>query len=190
MMAFVGNVGLGHGCKVVGSSVSTSKGSRGSFGVVRTSRRAILPMMMTTDYNALGEEMENDMADPVQVIDRALTDFGDQVAIAFSGAEDVVLVEYAHRTRKPFRVFALDTGRLHPETYRFFAEVEKHYGIRIEYTFPDKTEVEDLVNEKGLFSFYEDGHQVRGWTWKDRKHSNIPRQTVATARPSSLSYLL
>jgi len=32
---------------------------------------------------------------------------------------------------------SLDTGRLNPETYRLFDKVEKHYGIRIEYTFPD-----------------------------------------------------
>jgi adenylyl-sulfate reductase (glutathione) len=96
---------------------------------------------------------------PVEVIDYALTNFPGEVAIAFSGAEDVVLVEYASRTGKPYRVFALDTGRLHPETYRFYSEVEKHYGIKIEYTFPESKEVTDLVNEKGLFSFYEDGHQ-------------------------------
>ena len=32
---------------------------------------------------------------------------------------------------------SLDTGRLNPETYRLFDKVEKHYNIRIEYTFPD-----------------------------------------------------
>lgn len=96
---------------------------------------------------------------PTEIIDHALSNFGDSIAIAFSGAEDVVLLEYASRTKKPYRVFALDTGRLHPETYQFYAAVEKHYGIRIEYTFPDNQEVTDLVNEKGLFSFYEDGHQ-------------------------------
>ena len=38
----------------------------------------------------------------------------------------------------PFRPRrSLDTGRLNPETYRLFDKVEKHYGIRIEYTFPD-----------------------------------------------------
>jgi len=37
--------------------------------------------------------------------------------------------------------------------------VEKHYGIHIEYTFPDQQEVVDLVRAKGLFSFYNDGHQ-------------------------------
>ena len=54
---------------------------------------------------------------------------------------------------------SLDTGRLNAETYRLFDAVEKHYGIRIEYTFPDAQETVDLVREKGMFSFYEDGHQ-------------------------------
>eukprot|EP00955_Chlamydomonas_euryale_P086388 364208-Chlamydomonas_euryale.AAC.43 len=54
---------------------------------------------------------------------------------------------------------SLDTGRLNPETYRLFDAVEKHYGIHIEYTFPDQQEVVDLVRAKGLFSFYNDGHQ-------------------------------
>lgn len=76
-----------------------------------------------------------------------------------SGAEDVALIEYAKLTGRPFRVFSLDTGRLNPETYSFFDAVEKHYGIHIEYTFPDSVEVQGLVRSKGLFSFYEDGHQ-------------------------------
>lgn len=76
-----------------------------------------------------------------------------------SGAEDVALIEYARLTGRPFRVFSLDTGRLNPETYQFFDSVEKKYGIRIEYMFPDAVEVQALVRNKGLFSFYEDGHQ-------------------------------
>jgi len=36
--------------------------------------------------------------------------------------------------------------------------VRKHYGINIEVLFPDAGEVQDLVNRKGLFSFFEDGH--------------------------------
>jgi adenylyl-sulfate reductase (glutathione) len=76
-----------------------------------------------------------------------------------SGAEDVALIEYAKLTGRPFRVFSLDTGRLNPETYQLFDKVEKHYGIHIEYTFPEAGEVQDLVRSKGLFSFYEDSHQ-------------------------------
>ena len=54
---------------------------------------------------------------------------------------------------------SLDTGRLNLETYQLFEAVEKHYGIHIEYTFPDAQETMDLVRVKGMFSFYEDGHQ-------------------------------
>ncbi|KAL9452150.1 hypothetical protein AB3S75_008028 [Citrus x aurantiifolia] len=109
------------------------------------------------DFEQLAKELEN--ASPLEIMDRALEKFGNDIAIAFSGAEDVALIEYAHLTGRPFRVFSLDTGRLNPETYRFFDEVEQHYGIRIEYMFPDAVEVQALVRSKGLFSFYEDGHQ-------------------------------
>ncbi|HET6582739.1 MAG TPA: phosphoadenylyl-sulfate reductase [Nannocystaceae bacterium] len=98
-------------------------------------------------------------AHPQAIIDRALAEFGDDIAIAFSGAEDVILIEYARQTRRPFRVFSLDTGRLHPETYRFIARVQEHYGLAIEMGFPDTGRVEALVRTKGLFSFFADGHE-------------------------------
>ncbi|KAJ4829105.1 aspartic proteinase precursor [Turnera subulata] len=109
------------------------------------------------DYEALANELVN--ASPLEIMDKALEKFGGDIAIAFSGAEDVALIEYAKLTGRPFRVFSLDTGRLNPETYRFFDQVEKHYGIHIEYMFPDSVEVQALVRNKGLFSFYEDGHR-------------------------------
>ncbi|XP_057794979.1 5'-adenylylsulfate reductase 1, chloroplastic-like [Salvia miltiorrhiza] len=109
------------------------------------------------DFEKLAEELQN--ASPLEIMDKALEKFGNDIAIAFSGAEDVALIEYAHLTGRPYRVFSLDTGRLNPETYKFFDEVEKKYGIRIEYMFPDALEVQALVRSKGLFSFYEDGHQ-------------------------------
>jgi adenylyl-sulfate reductase (glutathione) len=115
------------------------------------------PDVKVEDYERLAKELDN--ASPLEIIDKALEKFGNDIAIAFSGAEDVVLIEYAKLTGRPFRVFSLDTGRLNPETYRFFDEVEKHYGIHIEYMFPDAVEVQALVRNKGLFSFYDDGHQ-------------------------------
>jgi adenylyl-sulfate reductase (glutathione) len=56
--------------------------------------------------------------------------------------------------------------------------VEKHYGIRIEYTFPDATETMELVREKGMFSFYEDGH---GECCRVRKVRNGSSATAGTA---------
>ncbi|XP_022977807.1 5'-adenylylsulfate reductase 3, chloroplastic-like [Cucurbita maxima] len=117
----------------------------------------VVEEVQVEDYEGLAKDLEN--ASPLEIMDKALEKFGNDIAIAFSGAEDVALIEYAHLTGRPFRVFSLDTGRLNPETYKCFDEVEKHYGIHIEYMFPDAVEVQALVRSKGLFSFYEDGHQ-------------------------------
>lgn len=95
---------------------------------------------------------------PQEIMAYALENF-DNIAISFSGAEDVVLVDMAWRVRKDIRVFTLDTGRLHPETYRFMEQVRDHYAIEIETMFPDANAVQTLVREKGLFSFYRDGHK-------------------------------
>ena len=101
---------------------------------------------------------EFDSKTPQEIIKLALTEF-DNIAISFSGAEDVVLIDMAAKTGRPFRVFTLDTGRLPAETYRFIDKVRQHYGITIEVCFPEAAAVEKLVNEKGLFSFYQDTHQ-------------------------------
>lgn len=95
---------------------------------------------------------------PRQILTRALSLF-DNIAISFSGAEDVVLIDIAHKINPNVKVFSLDTGRLHPETYQFIDRVRKHYGIAIEVMYPEAAAVEALVQAKGLFSFYEDGHQ-------------------------------
>ncbi|MCC2637305.1 MAG: phosphoadenylyl-sulfate reductase [Moraxellaceae bacterium] len=95
---------------------------------------------------------------PQQILKLALEQF-DNIAISFSGAEDVVLIDMAKKTGKPFRVFTLDTGRLHPETYRFLDRVRAHYGITLEVCFPEPAAVQEMVNAKGLFSFYQDTHE-------------------------------
>jgi len=98
-------------------------------------------------------------ASPTDVIAHVLKTYGKDAAISFSGAEDVLLIEYAAQTGLPFRVFSLDTGRLHAETYRFFQAVEERYRLHIEYCFPQAEAVEKLVRAKGMFSFYQDGHK-------------------------------
>ena len=135
----------------------TNVGFLGSLGSLRRNRQTAVgsriasasPQQWATTASTL--ELES----PLVIMDHALSTFAGDVAIAFSGAEDVALIEYAHLTGRPYRVFSLDTGRLNPETYQLFDAVEKHYGIKIEYTFPDAQEVMDLVRKKGMFSFYE-----------------------------------
>jgi len=82
----------------------------------------------------------------------------DKVAISFSGAEDVVLVDMARQLGLDVAIFSLDTGRLHPETYRYLETVREHYGVAIELLSPDPEALQTLVREKGLYSFLRDGH--------------------------------
>jgi phosphoadenosine phosphosulfate reductase len=112
--------------------------------------------MTTFDIEQLQTELEH--KNPRVILKKALELF-DNIAISFSGAEDVVLIDMAVAIRKDIQVFSLDTGRLHPETYRFIEKVRKHYQIDIELLTPDRDVLDSFVKKKGLFSFYEDGHQ-------------------------------
>jgi len=96
---------------------------------------------------------------PSDLIRIAIDEYGPDIAISFSGAEDVVLVDMASKAGGRFSVFSLDTGRLHPETYQFLEKVREHYRIPIETYFPHPEAVQKLVAAKGLFSFYRDGHK-------------------------------
>lgn len=108
------------------------------------------------DIESLNTELTKQS--PQKILARALSLY-DNIAISFSGAEDVVLVDMAHKINPNLKVFTLDTGRLHSETYQFLDRVRKHYDIDIEVMCPDTAAVENFVKEKGFFSFYEDGHQ-------------------------------
>jgi len=111
-----------------------------------------------TELNIPSLDTELSTQSPQKILERALSLY-DNIAISFSGAEDVVLIDMAYRIKKDIKVFSLDTGRLHSETYQFIDRVRKHYGITIDIMYPDAAQVEALVREKGLFSFYEDGHK-------------------------------
>lgn len=92
------------------------------------------------------------------ILKLAFEHFGDELWVSFSGAEDVVALDMAWRLNKAVKVFTLDTGRLHPETYRFIEEVRDYYKIEIETLSPNYEQLEPFIKEKGLFSFYKDGH--------------------------------
>ena len=120
-------------------------------GETRTSSASV-------DWEALDAQMQDQTT--IEISAGASDIFGDDLAIAFSGAEDVTSSSSrAPHEQDPSARLPLDTGRLNPETYQLFDDVEKHFGIKIEFTFPDEKAVTDLVNEKGMFSFFEDGHK-------------------------------
>ncbi|MFM8342039.1 MAG: phosphoadenylyl-sulfate reductase [Methylomonas sp.] len=112
--------------------------------------------MTAFDLSAAQTELHG--KNPRTILKTAFANF-DNIAISFSGAEDVVLIDMALQLGKSVQVFSLDTGRLHPETYRFIEQVRQHYQIEIEVLSPDRQQLDAFVKQKGLFSFYEDGHQ-------------------------------
>lgn len=94
-------------------------------------------------------------ASPQEVLAWGLKRFGERIALAWSGAEDVAVLDMMVRVDKArTRVFTLDTGRLNPETYHLVDMVQQKYGIPVQVLFPDAGAVEKLVAEKGVNLFY------------------------------------
>ncbi|GJL83718.1 MAG: phosphoadenosine phosphosulfate reductase [marine bacterium B5-7] len=96
---------------------------------------------------------------PRDILKAALEHF-DAIALSFSGAEDIVLIDMATRIRPDIAVFTLDTGRLHAQTHEYMETVRNHYKLDLEVLFPDTGAVQSLVREQGLFDFRERGHKA------------------------------
>ena len=114
--------------------------------------------MSKKEFNTEKLANEYDNGPPEKIIKLALENF-DNIAISFSGAEDVVLIDIAKKIQSDIKVFSLDTGRLHAETYRFIEQVREHYKIDIDVLSPDTEALQEFVLKKGLYSFYKDGHK-------------------------------
>src|SRR5688500_2284293 len=139
---------------------SPTKRFRGDSAALRLLASAWYGAIMALDPSLLpATAAELAARDPQEIIAFALREYSPDLGLSFSGAEDVVLIDMAARVGLPFGVFSLDTGRLHPETYQFIERVRTHYGLPIETFAPQAEAVQTLVREKGLFSFYVDGHK-------------------------------
>jgi phosphoadenosine phosphosulfate reductase len=91
-----------------------------------------------------------------EVLRFALSEYRPDIALASSfSKEDIVLIAMMVEIRSDARVFAMDTGRLHEETYETAEAVARKLGVRIEWHFPDRAAVEELERCKGLYSFRE-----------------------------------
>ena len=81
-------------------------------------------------------QVEAESWSPQRVLAWAFTTFGNGVAISSAfGAEGMVLIDMASRTRKDFRLFTVDTEFLFPETYSLMDRIEQKYGISIERVY-------------------------------------------------------
>ena len=90
-----------------------------------------------------------------EVLKWALETFRPRIALAWSGAEDVAVIDMLVKINPTARVFTLDTGRLNQETYDVMDAVRKKYGVQLDIMFPDHNAVERMVREKGMNLFYE-----------------------------------
>lgn len=93
---------------------------------------------------------------PEELLRWSMDQYGDKAGLASSfGMEDMVLIDMIAKLNGPLTIFTLDTGRLHEETYELMDRVRSKYGLEIKTYFPDRDKVENLVREKGFFSFRE-----------------------------------
>jgi phosphoadenosine phosphosulfate reductase len=104
-------------------------------------------------FSVIQEELESKTAQ--EVLGWALKNYAGKVALASSfGAEDVVLIDLMVKIDPKARVFTLDTGRLHQETYDVIESVRNKYQVRIEFLYPDAWAVEKMETEYGPNLFY------------------------------------
>lgn len=91
-----------------------------------------------------------------EIVKIVLAHFGPKVLLASSlGAEDQVLTHMAMQHSKDTRVFVLDTGRLHHETYEVLADTKAQLKVNYEVYYPNTQAVQEMVNQKGINLFYD-----------------------------------
>jgi phosphoadenosine phosphosulfate reductase len=95
------------------------------------------------------------LAGPKEVLKWGLDTFGEKIAICSAfGPEGMVLLHMLSEIGKPFRLFTLDTGRLHHETHELMQECEERYKIKIELYAPDNDDLREIVSRHGVNLFY------------------------------------
>jgi phosphoadenosine phosphosulfate reductase len=93
---------------------------------------------------------------PGEVLQKLVARFPGKITFSTSlGWEDQVLTHMIHCLQLPIRIFTLDTGRMFSETYKVLNRTREKYNLSIETFFPETAQVEQLMNEKGPFSFYD-----------------------------------
>jgi len=102
----------------------------------------------------LNNEMEGKTS--LAVLDYFVSNFSDKIGFATSfGVEDQVITQKLFSLKKKIKIFTLDTGRLFPETYELIDKTTSRYKLNIDIYFPNSSEVETMVNSKGINLFYE-----------------------------------
>jgi len=102
----------------------------------------------------LNEELkENTIVEKLNYLEDAHR--GSVIFTTSFGTEDQVITDIIFRNNFNIKVVTLDTGRLFSETYKVYSSTLDKYKKPISVYFPPAEKVEEMVNKKGPFSFYE-----------------------------------
>ncbi|MBX3025398.1 phosphoadenylyl-sulfate reductase [bacterium] len=78
------------------------------------------------------------------------------LSASFGSPEGMVILDMMHAIDPArTRVFTIDTGRLHQETYDLMDRVRTRYEVEVEVYFPRPEAVQAMVREHGLNLFYD-----------------------------------
>src|SRR5918994_1729796 len=110
---------------------------------------------LMSEIRRIANELESKPAP--EILKWGFEKFGDKMVLASSfGAEDVVLIDMmCNINRNLTRVFTLDTGRLNQETYDLIDKIRKKYDIKVDVYFPNASDIEEMVANKGMNLMYE-----------------------------------
>jgi phosphoadenosine phosphosulfate reductase len=110
---------------------------------------------LMSEIRSIANELESKPAH--EILKWGFKKYGNKMVLASSfGAEDVVLIDMmCNINRNLTRVFTLDTGRLNQETYDLIDKIRKKYDIKVDVYFPNASEVEEMVTNKGMNLMYE-----------------------------------
>lgn len=93
-----------------------------------------------------------------EILRWGLDTFAPRIALSasFGSPEGMVLLDMMHAIDPArTRVFTIDTGRLHQETYDLMDRVRTRYEVEVEVYFPRPEAVQAMVREHGLNLFYD-----------------------------------
>ncbi|RLD46297.1 MAG: phosphoadenylyl-sulfate reductase [Bacteroidetes bacterium] len=91
-----------------------------------------------------------------EIITFFINELGNDITFGTSlGIEDQVITQMILSQTSDIDIFTLDTGRLFPETYDLIDRTSRKYKRNIKAYSPKHTEVEEMVETKGINLFYE-----------------------------------
>jgi phosphoadenosine phosphosulfate reductase len=93
-----------------------------------------------------------------EILRWGLDTFAPRIALSasFGSPEGMVLLDMLHNIDPArTRIFTIDTGRLHQETYDLMDRVRTRYEVEVEVYFPRPEAVQTMVRQHGMNLFYD-----------------------------------